>query len=522
MYGDNVLSIGDFNRNVVVVLGKFPLITNAFEERKLVVQRESLETVRGSYERCRAIIIADYPSKFGFIKECIEQLLPDAINHGIAIRILLHNEHDIQIASSFHGVLGSENFYLIDHLNGLAENLARFSPGPPVGNFSIEGDTTDLDDECLLLIRRAFYDCTKIHIERIHGGKDASHLLKVYAWLERSEIKSALLPFFVKISDPKKIDTEVERYRSYTDLFISFQYRPNCRIERCVQTKNYGSLIGNFVEDAIPLREALKDSYQTGIIFSLFEKSLKGFRRQPFVATGSVQEGNLKQFVAERIWVDQLVQRKDVIERATELGFTGNVQDLTSRLLDRCSLAPCITSPIHGDLHSGNVMVRGNDAILIDFSAVKPSGPLTADPATLEISLSFNIGSDLPSLSKEEASQAHDDQQFFKKWQQVIDKVYDPSQLVQPLAITDQVPDEFSWLRRAIREIRHVLIGCDCCDDEIEIVIACYLMRIARIGSRDRLERKDKFEFDLHAYALVIAEKIIQYLEKDRSKNQIK
>jgi hypothetical protein len=514
---DDILRIGDFTRNVVAVLGDFKFSTAVFLERRLVVQQESLESIRETYATCRAIIIADHPSRFGFITECIDALLPEAENHGIAIRILLHTESDVDIATrKFRDKLGSENFTLITQLTGLAEEVARYSAGPPVGKCVIDGidKIEKFDDDCLLLLRRAFYDCKKIHVEPIHGGKDSSHLLKVYAWLDRSDIKSGLLPFFAKISEPEKIRIEKERYRSYTDLFISFQYRPNCRIERCVSIKTKALLVGNFVEDASPLRDTLKDSHQTGIIYSLFEKSLKGFRRQPFVAKANEAAGNLRTFVEGRIWVEKLVERTDVIQRARELGLREDVHELANRLLDRCSLSSCITSPIHGDLHSGNVMVRGGDAILIDFSAVTASGPLTADPATLEISLSFNVGSDLP-IIKSGADQENEDKKFFQKWQDFIDTVYNPSQLLQPMAITDQVPDEFSWLRRAIREIRHILIGCDCTEEEIMVVIACYLMRLARVCSQDRTERKDRFDFDLHAYALVIAERIIKHLEKN-------
>jgi len=40
----------------------------------------------------------------------------------------------------------------------------------------------------------------------------------------------------------------------------------------------------------------------------------------------------------------------------------------------------------HGDLHGNNVRVSGRDAILIDFASVA-EGPLTVDPAALDVSL---------------------------------------------------------------------------------------------------------------------------------------
>ena len=43
----------------------------------------------------------------------------------------------------------------------------------------------------------------------------------------------------------------------------------------------------------------------------------------------------------------------------------------------------------HNDLHAENVRVTGQDAILIDFASTDV-GPLTADPAALDVSLVLN------------------------------------------------------------------------------------------------------------------------------------
>lgn len=497
-----VLSVGDFNRTSILIIGDYPIDNTPFEERNLVVIKTTLENAMQHFVLCKAIVISDYPSKYSLAKKCFEQLFHNADNYGIVQKIIVHTEQDMRVLNTLLKDKSLKDFHYLDQIKELAENLARYSPGPPPAqDIEIEGDILALDEEAKILLRRAFYDCIKIHVEPIAGGKDAKHLLKVYAWMGNSEVRASMLPFFVKISSAEKIDKELGNYLVYTDLYISFRYRPNCRIERCVRTQKYKSLVGNFVDDSISLRKALEDTYHTGIIHSLFEKSLRGFRRQSLVSKQGPSVGALREFIKDRIKIDTLVKRNDVISKAKELGLKSDILQLNNDLLALCK-EPCKTGPIHGDLHSGNIMVSGNDAILIDFSAIKASGPQTADPATLEISLCFDLGEKVP-LS-------------FERWKDFIDEAYDPSQIMRPLAFTDEIPNEFSWLRRAIREIRHILIGCDFCKSEVEIVIACYLIRVARLAPNEIKGEKDDFEFNCRAYALVVAERIIYFLNEKK------
>lgn len=512
MNPDSTLLRGSFERDTVLILGNTNLLTEPFEDRNLLVRFSSPDKASDFYRYCRAVVVVS--DDLGFIESCVQQLLPAIVNHGIALRIVLHSSSKIDKAYKqlSQETIANAKLYLIDDLVKLAEFIARYSPGPPDSDVVVEGDSSELNSEQLLLLRRSFYDCNKIHVERITGGKDSSHLLKVHAWQRNSEVKSSLLPFFVKISAPDKIRTELDNYRIYTDLYISFQCRPNCRIERCVFTSNNASLVGNFVEDAVPLVQSLQNQHSTGIIFSLFEKTLKGFRRQPYLVSATEPKGNLSSFVMDRVWVEKLADRTDVLLRAQEMGLQMSVVDLNTKLFNECSNL-CFTSPIHGDMHSGNIMVRGSDAIVIDFSAIKPTGPLTADPATLEVSLSFNLVDGYGQIIHDGSTLA-EVKSFFEKWKVFINEVYEPSKLLKPLSFTDKVGDEFQWLRRAIRELRHIMLGCDCCKFEIEAIIACYLMRIARLTPpiSPNSSPKEKLQFDLHVYALVTAERIIKFL----------
>jgi hypothetical protein len=493
------LFVGDFNRRYVLVIGDKPLNEVPFIERNLKIINTTVEDASNHFKFSKAILVSADPSLHELILNCFENLFPVADNYGITHRVLIEKETEFTEIMTLTKGADLNEFHFYQNIIELAETIARYSPGPPENDIAIEGDRSGLSPEVKLLLRRSFYDCERIHIKKLGGGKDAEALFKVFAWMKNSEVGPLPMPFFAKISKPDKIDRELLNYRVYTDLYISFQYRPNCRIERCVRTSNFKSLVGDFVDDSILLRAALKDIHHSGIIFSLFERSLKSFRIQPFVARRMPATGDLANFIDERVWLDQLKSRTDVIERAKAYGLKTEVENLHNLLLRVCPPS-CIIGPIHGDLNSRNVMVRGNDAILIDFSAIKPNGPLTADPVNLEVSLCFELDENEKLLP-------------FDAWRVLIDELYIPDKLLQPPALSEGVPTEFSWLRRAVREIRHILTGCDCCNDEIKAIVACYLLRAVRLAPEEIHNEKDKLEFEYRAYALVVAERIILSLQ---------
>ena len=74
-------------------------------------------------------------------------------------------------------------------------------------------------------------------------------------------------------------------------------------------------------------------------------------------------------------------------------GLATDPNTLRDRICEAAKTVSCFFGPYHGDLHPGNIMVRGGDAILIDFSSAS-DGPLTADPAALEVSLIFGTDED--------------------------------------------------------------------------------------------------------------------------------
>jgi hypothetical protein len=154
----------------------------------------------------------------------------------------------------------------------------------------------------------------------------------------------------------------------------------------------------------------------------------------------------------------------------------------------------------HGDLHPGNVMARGRDAIVIDFFNIK-SGPITADPATLEIGLVF--GTDKQDKLKD-----------FDEWKAFVDEIYGSVPIHKP-PLPEKNPGSVSWLRRAVREIRHILLGCDCEQCETAAALVTLLLRFARLDlETSGAGVQNTLALQKHSYALVIAERLASAMPK--------
>ena len=211
-----------------------------------------------------------------------------------------------------------------------------------------------------------------------------------------------------------------------------------------------------------------------------------------------MEKSGLEGFVSGRIKLEDLVKKADVIERARELGLTATPEELYAKICAAAKPLSYFQGPYHGDLHTGNVMVRGGDAILIDFGSTS-HGPLTADPATLEASLMFG-------------TESWETKESFSEWRAFIDEIYGAEiTSLHPPALFETEPGPFSWLRRSLRELRHVLLACEGSGEEAKVMLATYLMRYARLDIETLKEDDAKaLAFDRHCYALVVADRIVK------------
>jgi hypothetical protein len=479
-------------RSYVLNVGSIKIDKGPFEERGLRLLEVSPAKVRRAANRARTIVIAEPPGRIGLVRERLESLKPIADDFGLVFALLVSPKELNRIKSVVAevGITAPTSIRLLKDLGHTAE-FARRDPGPPVGEVKIF-PRRKLDSRIRQLLRRSFHDCDRIYLESLSGGRAALNVFCVHAYLRKSLVGPRPLPFFIKIANSDEIKNERENYRLYADFFIPFYLRPNVVPERCVRTEPLSSIVGNFVDESQPMRAVLRASQSPGVIFSLFENSLKGFRAQPPDGVDDTRNENLADFVKARARASEIDGA--IIKSAQDLGLASRPVDVEAALIEKIKGVQRPFRAYHGDLHPGNVMVRGKDAIVIDFSAVK-RGPITSDPVTLEVGLVF--GTDSEDALKD-----------FEEWKLFVDEIYKGVPIHKP-PLPETNPGPFSWLRRAVREVRHILLGCDCEQNETAAVLATYLLRFARLdvemsgaGAATKLARLR------HSYALVVAERL--------------
>ena len=103
-------------------------------------------------------------------------------------------------------------------------------------------------------------------------------------------------------------------------------------------------------------------------------------------------------------------------------------------------------------------------------------------------------------------------EKLFPEWRVLIDEIYGAQvTTLHPPALFETKPGRFSWLRRSLRELRHVLLACEGSGEEAEIMLATYLMRYARLDIETLKHAEAKtLAADRHCYALVVAERIVK------------
>jgi hypothetical protein len=262
-----------------------------------------------------------------------------------------------------------------DFANLIVQNVCDNAP-----NFaaSVEiDDNTPLTEADEILIRRAFYDCSRVQLKKCSGGKSGAAVFKAFSEL-KNQSKQWPQANFVKLDSRLTIQAEYDKYVQKVASYIPFQLGPHLFRERCCLGADRGIIVGNFVEGAENLNVCASGGRASAAISGLFDRTLVGWHRQAARIPGTVAE------ILSSSFPKQIPERRLEIAK----GF-GSKLDLAflKTLLSRCCGSPVLLGPIHGDLHCGNVMVRGTDSILIDFSSHEENKLILLDPAALEASL---------------------------------------------------------------------------------------------------------------------------------------
>jgi hypothetical protein len=496
------------DRNTILVIGEGVFEEKEFTQRGLRIQRCSLEAAPTFFNQSRFLLVADGPGRYSLLPKCYHEAFKPSFEYGLKAAVLAFNDSDaLQFAATKKLQLNTLPFtiFRMADIWQAAQAAAEHNPGPSAGTVSIEPEKIVLTSLQQLLLRRAFRDCSQIYLEGMEGGVETAGAFRLHASFKGSFVGPRPLPFFVKVGKTSTITREIDNYLAFGLPFIPFHLRPQIAEDRCIKTADQSLLVGTFVDDAIELRESLRTGQGRGILISLFETTLRGFRAQPLAAAERPTPDVLKAFVEDRVGINRL--RKDFSHRIEEakstMGLTLEPEEILRLVTNAAATRSILQGPYHADLHSGNVMVRFADAILIDFSKTNYRGPLTADPATLEVSLVF--GTDKHDLGDNDNTA-----DIFEEWQRFADEIYASGSSLRPPALFESKPGPNSWLRRSVRELRHVLMGCETEELDAKIVLCAYLMRHARLG-QEKLPDKAAFQElaeKRHTYALVIAERL--------------
>ena len=177
---------------------------------------------------------------------------------------------------------------------------------------------------------------------------------------------------------------------------------------------------------------------------------------------------------------------------ARKLGARETLDKLTEKLKARPIDEPWQRGPMHGDLHTDNVQVRGGDAILIDFLQTG-MGPVLADPAALEASVVFRV----PRLCD----------RFDKvAWSRTVEELYQQPYLRTTPVISD-VREPYAWIVDCVRQVRLHGLARELQSGQYAAVLAYRLLHAS--GKTDKGGPPEPGEEHRRATAFVMAERLL-------------
>ncbi len=431
---------------------------------------------KGDLSRSAGAVVVFNKEKLGDFQSIIKKLAECAEDYSLITVVIGQDEDFPQMT----GIFESLNWFPTRRLTSpqnheASEIIARHDPQEAANlelQIELAKELDPLDEISVLLLQRAFWDCKKIELLPLFGGRTAKVFQVDVLFKERGYIHHPL-PFFAKIGDSEKIQCEHENFKKYVEHYIPFHLRPYLDSRRSIFGTKAGIIVGCFVEKSEPLRAVIRRGEAASVIPSIFLESLANWREQ---ATPEAGRFSLDVFTPVKISPNRL-------RSAQQLGLEKTPDELLF-VLNSLRNTAFFCGIVHGDLHDRNIRVRKNDAILIDFAKVK-SGPIVADCAALEISLIFE----------------HDEEDNLDLWKEFVTKYYSLDACLQMPA------GDNSWQFAVVDEMRKIVNAKKACDFEYPIALAHYLLNRATYPSESDGDEVRK------THALLIAEKLIKDLE---------
>jgi len=270
-------------------------------------------------------------------------------------------------------------------------------PDRPSPNLGLNVDETFLRDrlgydghsERVLLLKRAFWNCSELQLKLLGGGMSGAPVFKAYASLDAGLVQQGVAGayphlYFVKLGPRKKIVDEYDKYCWHIFEYVPFHLGPRLRRDRCNLGSTQGILVGDFVEGAESLITCARGAGCGHAISNLFDQTLGGWRKQKRPdTTQSLSKYLVKKWFAPEasgVLISLPPARAKIVRR---LGGDTDVASL-KQIFEIHGNTSTLVAPAHGDMHASNVLVRHGDAVLIDFEKLEQHYPLTYDPASLE------------------------------------------------------------------------------------------------------------------------------------------
>lgn len=451
----------------------------ASRKLKLEVMDSPLSLVHRTQGRAVVIALDDGAAEARLNDE-LRDLLKDAACHGIKGFITCsYSDSPIvaQVLKTWR-MGGIIDIQLRGQEAPIIETIARIKHEPPASETLTISGAELLSDEELVLLKRAFCDCSSVKLVKQTTG--SAKVYCAFASLLNSRVGPIPLPFFVKFDGAQQIVRELTNYQQCTTLHVPFNQRPNLDYDRCLVGPTTGVIAGNFIEQSEALQEVVDRGAGRAPLHSLFEGALRGWRRQAFYAPHYVIDANILQRMRlSRPSTYSPFRKARLRKRRSQNGpHCAEYSELESLL----AALPPIKHRLgltHGDLHGQNVRVAGHEAIMLDFASVA-DGPLTVDPAALDVSLMIDTrivnGDD---------------------WIKVAEEAYRAEALMAP-AIPPRPEDPSANLLDAIQYVRQMAFSVQLSPYEYPCVIALQLLRKASYGGPgEEQDRRRRFAYRL-------------------------
>jgi hypothetical protein len=382
-------------REVLWVGGNPPIQFMACcEARQLTVRPITLDQLSIAAPTARAILVEAHGDPRA-LKEQISPHFQLARIHGLAIALVVPPAHpdlpmvpNPEILTPFYNLaveLGTVLFYA--DWNKAAQWASQYSPGPGANlALTMRGDVPT-DNQKVILLQRACHDLNGVTLKVMADGKSGALVLQASPSSEDLPYRS--LPLVAKIHDKAKMDTErsnVEVLRNVVPHRLFAGLDP----ERCcMEGDTLGLVVYEVVDNARPFREIVFEGIVSpaALMESLFDRTLGGcrMRRHGVKRSLSVEfgEGRLK-----------CLRLSPELRQAFELARATAVVPQIDELWEYLRSMPVCTfqaGTVHGDPHVGNLFVpdKTSDVQLIDYGSVLSEAALAADPACLEVSMTF-------------------------------------------------------------------------------------------------------------------------------------